>query len=159
MSGFISYARTDRPHLNRFLVHLKAIERRTRWTFWHDQYLIPGDLFDNRIRDVIARSNIFILLMSPDFLNSTYIMDQELKAIEARRDADPNGTLIIRAILHPCDHDMVSTGRQAVPSDRNGRLKPISKWQKREHGFDQARIEIQKAMTGYTLFPVGPEDL
>lgn len=159
MSGFISYARTDRPHLNRFLVHLDAIEKRAQWKFWHDQYLNAGDLFDKRIQDAIARSNLFILLMSPDFLKSTYIMDEELKAIRAKRDADPNGTLIIRTVLHPCDQDMVARHRQAVPSDPNGRLKPISTWGNLEHGFDQARVEIQKAMTGYTLFPVGTEDL
>ncbi len=159
MSGFISYARTDRPHLNRFLVHLDAIEKRAQWKFWHDQYLNPGDLFDKRIQDAIARSNLFILLMSPDFLKSTYIMDEELKAIRAKRDADPNGTLIIRTVLHPCDLDMVARHRQAVPSDPNGRLRPISTWDNLEHGFNQARIEIQKAMTGYTLFPVGTEDL
>lgn len=145
--------------LNRFLVHLGAIEKRVKWKFWHDQYINAGDVFDDRIKQAIDNATLFILLMSPDFLVSDYIENHELPAIRARRDANPNGTLIIRTVLRPCDHDLVSERRHAVPSDANGRLKPISTWDDHEHGFNQARAEILAAMKGYPVFPVGQEDL
>ena len=45
---------------------------------WHDQELKVGDNWNNEIKAALKRMDVFVCLMSYDFLDSEYIMDVEL---------------------------------------------------------------------------------
>ncbi len=51
---------------------------------WHDQELKAGDQWDKRIRHALAAMDVFVCLVSYEFLNSGYIMDIEMKEALAR---------------------------------------------------------------------------
>ncbi len=86
MQGFISYTHRDSEYLTRFATHLRAIERITPFKFWYDKRrLQAGDAFDEVIRTAILDSEIFLLLVSPDFFDSDYVFNKELPAIAEKR--------------------------------------------------------------------------
>ncbi len=51
---------------------------------WHDQELKAGDRWDDDIRAALKVMDIFVCLVSYEFLDSGYIMDVELKEALAR---------------------------------------------------------------------------
>ncbi|MCB1065819.1 MAG: toll/interleukin-1 receptor domain-containing protein [Verrucomicrobiae bacterium] len=63
---------------------------------WHDQQLQAGDRWDNEIRTALTGMDIFVCLISYEFLASDYIMDVEVAAALER---EKNGEVEIIPIL------------------------------------------------------------
>lgn len=53
---------------------------------WHDQELKAGDRWDDQIRAALERMDVFVCLLSYEFLDSEYIMGIELKRALARAE-------------------------------------------------------------------------
>jgi len=71
---FLSYAREDAQWLDTIKAHLRSVPA----TLWDDSDIEPGDLFDRRIHAALRNSIASILLVTPDFLASTYIREVEI---------------------------------------------------------------------------------
>ncbi len=89
---FISYSHLDKIWLDKLTVHLKPLVRNEKITVWDDTQITPGMEWKNEINNAINRSRIAILLVSPNFLNSNFIMDYELPQI--LEEAKKGNTLI-----------------------------------------------------------------
>jgi hypothetical protein len=136
VQGFISYAHADASTVSRLAVHLRPIERYLPVQFWRDlTKLRIGDSLSGEITAAISESHIFVLVVTPDFLNSDYIFDNELPAILRRVEAI-NG-LVLVAILKKCRWEpfVGQADVVAAPLTSEGRLLPVSEW-KNEDGFD-----------------------
>ena len=134
---FISYAHKDEELRQELEKHLAELERQKIVTTWSDEQIRPGEELDNAIQKELERADIILLLVSPDFLASTYCREVEtVKALEQRKT---QGTITIPVILRPCDWQRAPFGRlKALPKDG----KPVVQYPSRDDAF----LEIAKAL-------------
>lgn len=97
---FISYSHADAPCLDRLLVHLKPIERRSTILCWSDKRIRPGDRWKKEIAENIDGAAVALLLVSADFLASDFVVKHELPPLLIKAEA--SGTRIIPVIVKPC---------------------------------------------------------
>jgi WD40 repeat protein len=81
---FVSYSRADRSWLDRLLVLMKPLVRNKRMRVWADPYIQVGDDWRRSLSEVIDQSRLAVLLVSGDFLNSDFILEEELPELVAR---------------------------------------------------------------------------
>ncbi len=81
---FISYSKADQQHKDRLLVHLASL--RDKALTWHDQDILPGEDWDESIRDAIAEADLVLYLVSAHSLAAEYIQKVELPLIAERED-------------------------------------------------------------------------
>jgi NB-ARC domain/TIR domain len=78
---FVSYSHHDAQWVQRLTVLLKPLVRRKRLRLWADTDIRVGDEWHPDILRAIERSSVALLLVSADFLDSDFIMEQELPAL------------------------------------------------------------------------------
>jgi hypothetical protein len=99
---FVSYAREDADWLRQISVMLDPEVRNRRMQLWSDTAIGTGRKWRPEIEDAIARADIALLLVSPDFLASAFIMDVELPALRER------GVPWVPVLLRPCLYGAVA---------------------------------------------------
>ena len=97
---FVSYSHADSAYLDRLLVHLKPLHKLGDVAYWSDQQIRPGKDWKAEINTALQAAGIAILLISPDFLASDFIVDHELKPLLAA--AQVRGTRILPIVVRPC---------------------------------------------------------
>jgi hypothetical protein len=127
---FVSYCHKDEKWRKRFEMISKPMSRSIPIEFWSDRKLKAGK-WEEQIKAAINKAQAAVLLVSPAFLQSDYIVKQELPyLIDANQR---RGLMIFWAYLEPCDlrwHPEI-TSFQAMTL---GELTPMSsmtdwKWQ------------------------------
>jgi hypothetical protein len=101
LKGFICYARQNSQFLEaellRFLEGLKP-----KVEFWYDDRAVLGDRWSPEIETHLREAQIVILLISQDFLTSSYIQRNELPIIKNRLAT--NQIRVIGIIVEECLH-------------------------------------------------------
>jgi|HubBroStandDraft_1064217.scaffolds.fasta_scaffold43798_2 hypothetical protein len=128
------------------LTHMRAIERKYGLKFWTDERILAGHHGDLEIADAIARADVFVLLVSPEFIESDYIFLTELPAIQQRVKSCRGK--VISAVIRECDWEFACGPTQAVPL-LNRRVLPIERWRPQNKGFDTARSQIDAAIASH----------
>jgi hypothetical protein len=137
--AFISYSHRDEKALERLHIHLATLRREGKITAWYDREILAGDDVDDKISSNLLDSEIFLALVSPDFLASNYCYEREMaKALERHAD----GTLrVVPVILEPCDWKSTPLGKlKAVPKDG----KPISTWTNENIAYLDVVTELRR---------------
>ena len=67
---FLSYSRKDEKLLQDFKIHLTSLRLSGHASLWHDDLIIPGQEWDEKIKENLDRSKIIILLVSHHFIQS-----------------------------------------------------------------------------------------
>jgi hypothetical protein len=130
LKAFISYTHADEGMKDHLLQHFKPLERLGLIESWHDSMINPGDSFDGIILRELNDADIIFLLVSVDFINSTYCYDTELsRAIERHND---KSVRVVPIILRDClwNHSPFG-GLQALPKDG----KPVTSWDNHDEAF------------------------
>jgi len=114
--AFISYSHRDEKALARLHTHLATLRREGKITAWYDREILAGEDIDSAIGSNLAASEIFLALVSPDFLGSSYCYEQEMaKALERHAE---NTLRVVPVIIEPCDWKSTPLGKlKAVPKD------------------------------------------
>ncbi len=76
---FVSYSRKDAKRRDKFFVMLAPDVRERRVDVWCDQREVVGEKWRPQLDQAMRRSQAALLLVSPDFLASDFIMGQELQ--------------------------------------------------------------------------------
>ena len=152
MKGFISYAHEDQQMFLEFRKHLRTVERGFDVAFWADDSIRAGHHWNAKLQQEISKSDVIILLISPAYQASDYIYEQEIPAIQARRQ-DANA-LVVPVVLASCDWQSLAGSLQATPM-KSRRVVPITQWSLPEQGYDQARAQISMAVQRH--FNIGPK--
>lgn len=115
-SVFFSYSHIDEALRDRLEVHLAMLKRQGVIETWHDRRIGAGENIHHAIDERINQDDIILLLVSPDFLASTYCYDIEVKRAMERHHAKE--AIVIPVILRPSDwHDAPFGALNAVPRD------------------------------------------
>ena len=89
---FVSYSHLDAQWLDKLRDYLQPDIRNGRIDFRDDRNLVAGDDWYREIAGYIAHARVAVLLVSPNFLASSFIMEKELPLIlEAKRQAEAEG--------------------------------------------------------------------
>jgi WD40 repeat protein/Tfp pilus assembly protein PilF/transcriptional regulator with XRE-family HTH domain len=103
---FISYSYTDKKYLEELLSHLRYYQRIGNIDFWDDTKIAPGLPWYSEIERAIKEVKIFILLVSPDYLASNFVMSREVPAI--LNVAKQSGATIWSIIVRPVKFEDLS---------------------------------------------------
>ncbi len=152
MRAFISYSHHDKAALDRLHVHLKNLTRDGSIETWYDREILAGSDLDAEIEQELKAAEIFLLLVSPDFIASDYCVEREMKSALERHSA--GSARVVPIIIEECDWKAMGQLRQlkAVPTDG----KAISEWANPNTAYlnvvQELRriIESEKASTSNT---------
>lgn len=109
--------------LDRLHAHLAMLRREGGIADWYDREIPAGGSIDREITTQLDSSQLFLALVSPDFLNSRYCYDNEMtRAIQKH---ETGRIVIVPIILEPSDW-LSSPLNQFKALPRDG--KPISEW-------------------------------
>lgn len=84
---FVSYSHKDKDWLEKFSAVLAPDIRNGRVDYWDDRKLQPGDPWYAKILEGIDTARVAVLLVSPNFLASQFIMEEELPRVLKAVDA------------------------------------------------------------------------
>ena len=76
---FVSYSSKNAEFVKRFWTHLDVLRTAGYIEPWYDRKIEPGSKWDDSIQKEMLSSDLVIFLLSPDFLATPYIMNEEVK--------------------------------------------------------------------------------
>ncbi len=82
---FISYSHCDKVWLERLLIFLKPYTRQNL-KIWADPYIKVGDKWRRNISEALSQTCVAVLLVSPEFIASEFIFQDELPPLLAGAD-------------------------------------------------------------------------
>ena len=131
---FYCYASADERHLLELEKQLGVLRRTGKVSTWYDRHIKPGMDWEHEIESHLNAADIILLLISPDFIESDYCYNVEMKrALE--RHFGPEETPVIPIILRPVNWHGMPIGKLQAWPDRG---KPIVKWESRDLGYQNA---------------------
>ncbi|MEO0459075.1 MAG: TIR domain-containing protein [Cyanobacteria bacterium P01_A01_bin.114] len=130
LNVFISYSHKDENLKEELELHLSALKRQGKIKPWQDRAIEAGTEWDAEIKAQLEAAQIILLLVTPRFMASEYIHDQELTRAMERHEA---GTArVIPIILKPVDFKGTPFEKlQALPKD----AKPVTRWDDQDEAF------------------------
>lgn len=139
MRAFISYAHADDAMLKKLDAHLAMLRRDGTISDWYDREIAAGGDIDSTVSKELARANLFLALVSPDFLNSQYCYENEMATAISRHEAGE--IKVVPIILEPCDWRASPLAKfKALPRDG----KPISEWTNQNTAFLDVVRELRR---------------
>ncbi len=141
MKAFISYSHRDRDALDRLHTHLAVLRSDGRLDEWFDREILAGSEIDAEIQERLESSELFLLLVSPDFLASDYCVKREMeRALERHHSEDAR---VVPIIVEPCD--WASTALRDIKAlPRDG--KPVSEWTNENSAFLDVVQELRRML-------------
>jgi len=113
---FISYSHKDEDIKKQLEKHLNILRRNGQIELWHDRKIGAGSDFGNTIDGNLKTSQIILLLVSSDFIDSDYCYEIEMK--EALKLHSENTSVVIPIILRDCSWHKAPFGKlTALPTD------------------------------------------
>jgi TIR domain-containing protein len=134
---FLSYAHRDEKLREELGKHLSSLQRSAIIESWCDRRIAPGADVDCEIARHLRTSDLVLLLISPDFMNSDYCYRREMR-VALKRHARGEAR-VIPIILRPVDWLRTPIGKLlALPRD----AKPVTSWHRR----DEALLDVAKGV-------------
>ena len=114
---FISYAHADEAFKDELVAMLAGLQRRGVVDAWHDRRIEPGSDWHQDIDDAMASCDLALLLVSADYLASSFIQASE-QPVLMQRLQDMKAS-VIPIIVRPCPWSSEPLLRrlQALPQD------------------------------------------
>ena len=113
---FISYSHLDRGWLELLKTHLALLIRWGLVHVWSDTRIGAGNRWREEVESALRESDSAVLLITPDFLASDFIWNEELPMLLAHQK---QGMQILPLITKPCAWRMAPelAALQARPAD------------------------------------------
>ena len=142
MRAFISYSHRDEESLRRLKTHLAVLEREGNIEAWYDRKILAGGNIDSEIDERLEACELFLALISPDFLASDYCYSREMGlALERHRSGQAH---VVPIIIEPCDWKSTPLRQlKAIPKDG----EPIAKWENANEAYLDVVNELRRITT------------
>ena len=114
---FISYSHKDETFKDELVTMLAGLQRQGIVDAWDDRRIEAGDEWNTSIQDAMNDCDLALLLVSPDYLASRFIQEEEQpKLLQRRQEMQLR---VIPIIVRPCKwtSDPVLKALQALPKD------------------------------------------
>ena len=145
---FCAYARADEALRDQLDRHLSPFKRLHSIEVWHDRQIEPGTEWEEDIAEDLNSDHLILLLISSDFLDSTYCYDNELKRAMERHSA--NEARVIPIILRDCDWHVLPIAKlQVLPKD--GKASHGSNWKYIDEAFADIARGVRNAVQVLTV--------
>src|SRR6202022_2040718 len=136
---FFCYARKDEILLNELKTHLRPLQRQGLIDVWYDRDISAGTEWEREISQHLNASQVILLLVSPDFIDSDYCYGIEMKRALERHEREE--ACVIPIILRPVYWQATPLVRlQALPTDAIPLTDPD--W----HNLDRAFMNVVKGV-------------
>lgn len=149
VNTFIAYSRKDSEIKRGLIDHLNPLKRALNLNIWHDECIEPGQEWKPLIEQQLNQTDLFLFLISVDFMNSDFITQVEFKtAIERHNNKQ---SIVIPIIIRYCQWD--------IEFDFDGLLfnlnkfqvlpegaKPIDEWKSQDQAFNNIAGGIRKVL-------------
>lgn len=120
---FISHAPEDESLRAQFEKHLSPLERSGKATIWHAGKLLPGDVGSHTIDTQLRAADVILLLVTPDFLASDSLHDNQVRPSLARSEIED--VRVVPILAKPCAwRASALTEFEPLPKNRT----PIALW-------------------------------
>ncbi|MBR0404046.1 MAG: tetratricopeptide repeat protein [Eggerthellaceae bacterium] len=138
---FLSYRKKNRCHAQR-LMHIIHENKRFRdIAIWYDEYLVPGEGFNEAIEAAFAKSSLFALAVTPQLLEKgNYVQEIEYPMAHKRSDEDRDLEIVPVEMYEP-GNEASRTNLDELASD----YKDIPKVQD-EYKRDELHAELDAAL-------------
>lgn len=140
---FISYAQEDERFKKQLETHLTQLRRDKIIQPWTSELTKPGEKREEQIAEHIKSAQIILLLMSPSFIASDQLYENEMtEAIKRQKAGDPVRVIpIYIRPIEPTDPDSTPDYQKIQGLPRNGR--PIESWRSADEAWAQIAGEIR----------------
>lgn len=135
---FISYSHKDEEFKEELLTMLAGLRRQGVIDAWQDRQIEAGDEWNKSIEDAMNECDLALLLVSPEYLASRFIQDEEQpKLLQRHQEMQLR---VIPIIVRPCkwQSEPVLKDLQALPEDG----KAVIKFSKATGARDQVWADI-----------------
>ena len=127
---FCSYSHKDEDIKEELLTHLHTLDGKIDFDFWTDKKILAGTRWNDEIQTALIEANVILILLSSDYLSSSYCMEKEAAlALSRHRNQEAYVVPIIARAVQWQFTDFAEF--QVLPK---GGL-PIMKWSTRDEGF------------------------
>jgi TIR domain-containing protein len=149
---FLSYSHANQKQRKKLREHLIPLEREGLIRPWDDRQLRVGQEVSASIQAQLEETEVFLLLLSPEFIASEYCHGVEMRhALERHAEGS---ALVLPIIITPCDWQNSPVGKLVVaPTDG----KPISNWRPVDAGWTDATRLVREAIVAFRMRRFGPE--
>jgi hypothetical protein len=139
MKAFISYSHKDEHYLERLKVHLAQMKREGLIDEWTDEEIHAGSSLHNTISETLQSSELFLALLSPDYISSDYCYNKEFETAQKMQEV---GTLtIVPIVIEPCDWKKTPFSKlKVLPKDG----KAVSEWTNPNNAFLNVIDELRR---------------
>ena len=154
---FLSYSHHDISWLGKLRTQLSGLRRANEIESWDDREILPGDQWNETIRTNLENADVYILLLSANFIASDYIWNIELST--ALGEFAKRRATLIPVLIDPIDLEsipFITVGEQGsyrisdfeiVPKE-NGRLKAVSLWSNHQEALTSVAESIRRVVRG-----------
>jgi len=140
---FVSYSHADEGVKKQLEKHLHPLERMNLIKKWSDRQIRPGQEWDRVISANLKAANIVVIMVSVDFLNSSYCYDIDMD--EALEYHDKRKLVLIPVIVGHCLWNLAPFARiQSLPKD----ALPICSWPNQDEALVNVADGIRVAAEG-----------
>lgn len=107
---FLSYRKKDRRYAQELMKLIHKNEFCRDIAIWYDEFLTPGENFNDSIKEALQKSGLFVLAVTPNLVNEpNYIMTTEYPI--AKQEGKP----ILSAELVPTDREQLAEKYEDIP--------------------------------------------
>lgn len=116
---FLSYRKKDRKYAQELMRLIHKNDFCRDLAIWYDEFLTPGENFNDSIRQALEKSGLFVLTVTPNLINEdNYIMSTEYPM--ARESGKP----ILPAELVPTDKKELADKYKGIPEPTDAHDAP-----------------------------------